>query len=373
MNYWLKMYDENLIKFSMQYAPKGYLDIEFLWEAVNKKVFPVGVVDEQDMVKWLYKRIIPKNREYVHQILTRLGLRYDDVIGIINTCKGLSLNDSYWVVPEDFEGNFAAYNLYENKFSEILSLIALTGRASSWNIEYTTSPELTTNGMLPKTWRNVDGEITLFKGGFDSKGLEPYNEFYAWQIAKAMGIDAIEYKIEEFKGVIGSSCKLFTDIDTAYVPMSYYLDEYNYDNVLKFFKEKKLSEDKFRSMLIFDCLIYNEDRHFNNFGMLRDNHCGDIWGMAPIFDNGISFFNHAKEADFEELDEYRAKLKSSRHILFDNLAREFGTKLQREQLKKLVGFKFEKHPLYNWDEARLKIIEEFLQKRVGELLKIIKE
>ena len=43
-------------------------------------------------------------------------------------------------------------------------------------------------------------------------------------------------------------------------------------------------------MLVFDALIYNEDRHFGNFGVLRDNHSGNIIAPAPIFDNGLSLF-----------------------------------------------------------------------------------
>lgn len=41
-------------------------------------------------------------------------------------------------------------------------------------------------------------------------------------------------------------------------------------------------------MLVFDAVIYNEDRHFGNFGVLRDNHTGKVIGAAPIFDNGVS-------------------------------------------------------------------------------------
>ena len=55
----------------------------------------------------------------------------DDTKGIIDVCKGLSLNDSYWVVPQGFTGTFAQYNLYENRFSEILSLVAYTGIGQS--------------------------------------------------------------------------------------------------------------------------------------------------------------------------------------------------------------------------------------------------
>jgi len=46
--------------------------------------------------------------------------------------------------------------------------------------------------------------------------------------------------------------------------------------------------DAIRDMLVFDALIYNEDRHFGNFGLLRDNISGKIKAPAPIFDNGNS-------------------------------------------------------------------------------------
>ena len=101
------------------------------------------------------------------EILKTLGLSRNDTKGIIDVCKGLSLNDSYWVVPESFEGTFSQYNLYENRFSEILALVAYTGAGGSRQV-FTTSPELTTGGMLPKAWRYVEDDgIYLYKGGHD--------------------------------------------------------------------------------------------------------------------------------------------------------------------------------------------------------------
>ena len=45
---------------------------------------------------------IPKNRAFVDEILKTVGLSHNDTKGIIDVCKRLSLNDSYWVVPADF-------------------------------------------------------------------------------------------------------------------------------------------------------------------------------------------------------------------------------------------------------------------------------
>lgn len=42
------------------------------------------------------------------------------------------------------------------------------------------------------------------------------------------------------------------------------------------------SEESMRSMLVFDAVIYNADRHFGNFGILWDNYSGEIIAPAPL-------------------------------------------------------------------------------------------
>ena len=42
-------------------------------------------------------------------------------------------------------------------------------------------------------------------------------------------------------------------------------------------------------MYILDFLIMNEDRHLNNFGIIRDANTLEWIDIAPIFDNGMSF------------------------------------------------------------------------------------
>lgn len=146
--YVLRLYDEELLKFRMRESGLDGLHTEIV--SVNrrcKKYLPLGLTPTNEELKyWLKHRIIPKNRAFVIEIVSSMGLNYDDTKGIIDVCKGLSLNDSYWVVPSKFEGKFKNYNLYENRFSEVLSLIAYTGAGRSREI-FTTSPELTTHGI----------------------------------------------------------------------------------------------------------------------------------------------------------------------------------------------------------------------------------
>ena len=311
-------------------------------------------------------------RLYDDEILKTLGLSLNNTKGIIDVCKGLSLNDSYWVVPSDFSGTFKEYNLYENRFSEALSLVAYTGVGTA-NRAFTTSPELTTQGMLRKAWRFIENDgIYLYKGGtegFANSGKEPYSEYYACQIAKAMGLNAVEYDLENWKGILASKCKIFTDIDTSFVSIGRIVKTGGIKACLDYYQTlgNNFSES-LKSMLVFDAVIYNEDRHFGNFGILRDNHTGKIISPAPIFDNGLSLFNYALDDDIKNLDAY-AKTRSNPYgVSYESICAEvMGTK-QKNQLRKLIDFKFTRHPSINLPEERLTAIEKYLQKRVRSLL-----
>jgi len=374
--YVLRLYDTDLLSFSL--SEHGIEGLKAEIHNINQAEiarFPLDMeLSGSGVLKWLQKRVIPKNRTFVAEILKTFGLSINDTKGIIDVCKGLSLNDSYWVVPERFTGTFAQYNLYENRFSEILSLVAYTGIGQS-DAAFTTSPELTTNGMLPKAWRFIEGKgIYLYKGGTSgaaNTGNEPYSEFYASQIAQAMGLNAVRYELENWKGILASCCKLFTDIDTAYIPIGRIVREGGLKACLDYYEKLGLEAyEQLRSMLVFDAVIYNEDRHFGNFGILRNSHTGAVLGPAPVFDNGLSLFNFAMPDDIEDLDSYALTRGSAYGISFESICREIMGPVQRRQLRRLIGFTFQRHPRLNLPEPRLLSIERHLQKRVRQLLEL---
>ena len=372
--YSLQLYDDEILTFTLE--EKGLEGLKAHILSVNtdmKNLFPLDLeVNDDGVIKWLERRVIPKNRAFVDEILKTLSLSLNNTKGIIDACKGLSLNDSYWVVPSDFSSTFKEYNLYENRFSEVLSLVAYTGVGTA-NQAFTTSPELTTQGMLRKAWRFIENDgIYLYKGGtegFANSGKEPYSEYYACQIAKAMGLNAVEYDLENWKGILASKCKIFTDIDTSFVSIGRIVKTGGIKACLDYYQTlgNNFSES-LKSMLVFDAVIYNEDRHFGNFGILRDNHTGKIISPAPIFDNGLSLFNYALDGDIKNLDAY-AKTRSNPYgVSYESICAEvMGTK-QKSQLRKLIDFKFTRHPSINLPEERLTAIEKHLQKRVRNLL-----
>lgn len=374
--YSLKIYDTELMKFSLEKRGLEGLVVNIL--STNEEYNHLMPLDMEctgeGILKWLERRVIPKNRTFVDQILKTLGLSHNDTKGIIDVCKGLSLNDSYWILPEGFEGTFEQYNLYDNRFSEMLALVAYTG-AGQTKQAFTTSPELTTNGMLPKAWRFIEGDgIYLYKGGTSgaaNAGREPFCEYYASQVAEAMGLNAVHYDLENWKGITASKCKLFTDKDTSFVPIGRIVKSGGIQKCLDYYdKLGKIFSEQIRSMLVFDALIYNEDRHFGNFGVLRDNHTGKIVAPAPIFDNGLSLFCFAGREDIPTLEEYAKTRTNPYYISFEEVcAAVMGTK-QKEQLRRMIGFKFTRHPKLNLPEEHLVAVERVLENRVRELLEI---
>ena len=373
-NYELRLYDTTLLTFELNSGELGGYAIKIKDIAKTEKLFPLDLeLTGEGLMKWLERRVIPKNRTFVEEVLRSLNLALGDTKGIIDVCKGLSLNDSYWIVPIGFEGKFSTYNLYENRFSEILSLVAYTGVTQS-DAAFSTSPELTTNGMLPKAWRFIEGEgIFLYKGGtsgFANTGKEPFCEYYASQVAATMNLDAVYYDLENWKGILASKCKLFTDINTAFIPIGRIVKSGGISAVAKYYDELGDNfSDAIRDMLVFDALIYNEDRHFGNFGLLRNNHTGEILAPAPIFDNGISLFSYAMKDDYTNLDEYaKTRLPAYSNTTFEGICKSFITGRQTEKLRKLINFSFTRHPKLNLPEEHIAAIEKHLRKRASLLI-----
>jgi hypothetical protein len=376
MIYELKHFDTTIIKFSLEHEALKGIVCKIIWSDDTKKdYFPIGVQATDDSVlSWLKSRTVPKNRGYVEALLASMNLAENDLIGVLNICKGLSLNDSYWVVEEGFDGAFSDYNLYDNKFLTALSLIAYTGYGSVKAKGFTSSPEFTTNGMLRKGWRRFGDKIYLYKGGTQgasNTGNEPYSEYYACEIAKAMGLNHITYTLSSWKKSVCSVCELFTSKDISYVPIWRFGEFRTVVDVSNYLKS--LGDDfynDFVDMMIFDALIYNTDRHQGNFGLLVDSHTNKPISLAPIFDNGLGLFPYAVTDDLKNISSYAKTRDSAFEISFDEIAKAYITDRQKAQLRKVLDFSFTLDKNYNLPAKRVKIIEKFIRERASEILTI---
>lgn len=376
MNYELRHFNTPLLRFQAT-EDSSTPEITILWYSEeHKELLPLDLQLTSDGIsKWLKHRTIPKNRAYVHNFLSKCGLNANRPMNIIKVSKGLSLNDCYWIVEENFEGSFEKYNLYDNRFSKILALIAFTGYGSSIRTSLASCPEFTTNGMLPKCWRRQDGTIKLYKGGTSgasNTGKEPFSEYYAAQVAKTLGIQAIDYNLSMWNGELCSTCELFTTKEYSFLPVGRIVTSGGMNAVYEFYET--LGSEFVRAlndMYVFDAIICNTDRHFGNFGFLVDNHTNKIVAPAPLFDHGNSLFNYAGNDDFESMDTLQTYVDTLLPCVYDDFigtSKKVLTAEHRSGLRKLLNFKFKKHSRYNLPKERLILIEKQIQKRAQKLL-----
>lgn len=159
------------------------------------------------------------------------------------------------------------------------------------------TPNNTTDGMLRKAWIIEDGVRYLLKGGYKNEILQPFNEVLATMICERLGFDHVTYTLDIYKEQVVSKCPCFIDknieLVTAYQirnDMKRYEDVRDYEEYIKFLEKNGIEDArvKMENMYILDFLIMNEDRHLNNFGVIRDVNTLKFVDVAPIFDNGMS-------------------------------------------------------------------------------------
>lgn len=367
----LKSKDIPLIKF--QYKKQTIEDLgavyTFYLDWVNEEyrnLLPYSLeTSVYGLEKWIVARRVPKNRQFVDEILSTLmekkSLKHP--MDYIELSFGLSLNDSYWIVPDDGkEYLWRDFNLYDNKFSEILSLVAFTG----YKQEVTgirISPEYTTDGMLAKCWTTLDNQIVLLKKSSEHYKVEAYVEYYMSQIAEVMNFEHISYNIIKYHDSIASSCFLFTSEKEGFVPMYQCLkkDDRHKKGVRLLESILEITGREFiEDLMVFDSLIYNTDRHLGNFGMMVENDTGKCLRPAPIFDNGNSILSFLPR---QEISQVLKNYTSRFEIDFDLLSANLVSERHREGLKKLETFKFKRHPFYNLEGEILEKGEQFIQAR----------
>ena len=358
----LKHRDKELLRFEW-IEPQGVRIVSV--DEGNNRYLPLdfkGDVSDENLWRWLSRRVVPRNRRNIDALMAATGLDARNVRGIIEICRGLSLNDVHWVVPNDFKGSWKGCNLYDNEFSQVIALTAFNGMGSAIEcLDWISSPEFSTNGMLAKCWRRIDGRVALYKSGTDgaaNTGFEPYSEYYASQIAAAMGLDHVEYSLSKFKGYLCSTCNIFTSDKFGYLPAGRIM------NVAEALEDKR-----FADIFFFDALIFNTDRHLGNFGYLVDNDKNEIVGAAPIFDNGYGLFSLALYRPGDRLDEFSDLAKYVSRVKPALYSKWLGfpggiTKSMLERMKALKGFRFKRHKYYNLPQDRLRSIEKFLQSRI---------
>lgn len=188
------------------------------------------------------------------------------------------MSDQYWVKPADSNIEYKDINFFEHGFkdSEFTNVTFSSGVDSSTKISLITSNN-TTDGRLKKTWIIENNKRYLLKGGYKNEVMQPFNEVLASMICERLGFNHIKYTIEVINGKVVSKCECFINTDTELIPAHQILYEIQkkenvYEEYIKILENKGINNvrEKLENMFILDYLILNEDRHLNNFGIIRN-------------------------------------------------------------------------------------------------------
>ena len=250
-----------------------------------------------NLSEWFKGRGIPSWRDKLDLLLHRLNI--DTPSELLDKAFGLSLSDQYWIKPYGSNTTYYDVNFFDNDFdyAEFLEAsLSLNSKVLTKEAALKT-PNNTTDGMLKKAWVIEDGVRYLLKGGYKTDVLQPFNEVLASMICDRLGFSHVPYTLTTYKDQVVSKCPCFitkdTELITAYQiknNMQRYDSREDYKAHIKKLEEEGVDNAriKMENMYILDYLIMNEDRHLNNFGIIRDINTLKWVDVAPIFDNGQS-------------------------------------------------------------------------------------
>ncbi|MCL2222732.1 MAG: HipA domain-containing protein [Oscillospiraceae bacterium] len=236
---------------------------------LNENIIPGAMLKGMSYEKWKESRGFLLSNYTARQILFRVTLNRnrDEVL---KSTHMLSLSDCYWTKEVNENIKFDDITPYKKKF----------WTDASEPYEGGALPTLYLNGAIDKYWLNSDW---LFKNGCEQ-------EVEAYELAKMLDVPCNEIKLHtdcDINGneVKGIAIKNFTDIDKMLEPVNFS----GKIDVNAVYADEKEVIDMFgyglgNTMMCFDIIIGNTDRHTQNYGFIRNANTGEYSGMAPLYD-----------------------------------------------------------------------------------------
>lgn len=259
----------------------------------NTKHIPIGCRDKKDFESWWSRRAVPFSQRSKDILLNG-----QSTLAYMMENWALSLTDCYWIKPILSDKTWTDVSLYRNNFAEKdFSTSKLTNISPF-------KPSATTSGALQKRWIILNGERYLVKGNYGDSCRQSLNEVFSSELHKRQGVTYTPYFLinnlpSTMGNRIGCMSKIFTSENEEFIP-AYDVDRFkkqkneisNYQHYIDSCVEMGLNRDEVTRqmdyMVLSDFIVTNTDRHFFNFGILRDPDTLQALRMAPYFDTGNS-------------------------------------------------------------------------------------
>lgn len=265
---------------------------------INRAHMPfLGTDDPQRFMFWWKHRAVPRKRPDLPELLKEAGCSTAELLLVKNLA--LSLTDTYWICPDGMDLRWRDVNLFENM--EKISFNSPDGS------HFSNDPSGSLGGNLEKKWiRHEDNAWYIHKYCETLDGQQAANELFATilhqgQPAIKGNFTPYEVHLNKFNVCDYCASRAFTDLNLELVYGYEVMEAIKKPNDVSYYEHFILScerngldRDYVRSFMDYqtltDYLMTNTDRHFMNFGVLRDPQTLRFMCMAPIYDSGNSMF-----------------------------------------------------------------------------------
>lgn len=303
---YLMLQDEKVLYFDLEDFVVEVMREELLPFCLRSNIRKTVVLKDilhnvQSIKSYLSNRVLSLSRDNAKQIYTAFQIPQidstDNRVNICIKCKGVSIQDSYWIREDQEATEWKNVNIRQNKLRDIVD-ISLSG----FDPTIATSsicPELTTKGLFRKGWIHLGGDLYILKSDRTNNYVNTKMEILASDM-----LDCFENKVDCIS-YVGDIKETAEGTEFVSISKNFIHEDYSFVEaweVMEYmtrcgtdFREYCLGQWKhlFASIPVLDYLIINTDRHTQNYGFFMNNRTGKLEKIAPLFD-----YNCALVADY---------------------------------------------------------------------------
>lgn len=296
----------------------------------NPEHAPIGTntllqpISPKKLESWFNRRHVPNLRTDIETLLNQYGQLSTE--SFLESTLALSLSDTYWIRPASAPDlTWEQTNLFQNNFNPRphRQQIMPTADASS-------------SGDQKKNWIiGQDNTRYLIKQSRPNDKTQSPNEEIGSRLCQQLGIEHITYRVINKNNNLASICPCVINHDEDYVTAYDILQSdtnihTDFDAGINWLwqqmEEHSLDFETFVSDLsLVDVTIRNQDRHWTNFGIIRNADNLEWKRTFPLYDFGNSLYFDSQLTNTEPTSRF------SNRLLIHDL--KYVTEIQDKQLE----------------------------------------
>lgn len=263
-----------------------------------------SMIDKNILKDFLFSRTLNFSRTKAKNILSIAELPTKPTIitraQIALACNGSTMNDCFWLKDSDDTREFKDVCLRKCNLSDLSYDISILGKQISVPLGDIIS-DLSTTGMFPKYWCRKNDTVQLWKTDLTTNFINTKAEILCSEILLNHNANAVKYTEQERDNKIFASSDCISDDNISFVHAQSIKDwcSHTQQDFMEFLSENYLTD--FANMCVVDYILFNTDRHLENWGFLVENKTNNIISFAPLFDHNQALIGDYFNTNIDEL------------------------------------------------------------------------